>query len=357
MDDAGNSPRGRRAFLNHAGLVLAGAGLGSVALRAQGQRPTRHTDTQHLTLALCARPSMAHLPLTLAQALGFFEAEGVSVRWLDVATDEAALQAVHRGAAHVAACAYPLTIAQHARGAAWRSLVLQTRTPQVVLGVSSRDLPGFKGPADLRGKKVGLLYPGTTDMVLEAVLQRARLHPGQLTWVHSDDAQALVRRFRAGQLDALCAGDARVWALEQQGQLRVVADTRSQRGTSELFGGVVPGSAVCAPEAWAVSHPGLAQKLADGVVHALKWLHTAGPADLLRAVPSAHVEVGRAQYLFAVDQARDGFSPDGVLTAEAASTALKVLGRLDHQVRTAWIDLERTYTNEFTLRAKTRFRV
>jgi NitT/TauT family transport system substrate-binding protein len=357
MNDAGHSPQGRRRFLHQAGVALAGAGLAGVDLRAQAQRHPPPADTQHLTVALCARAAMVHLPLTLAQALGFFDAEGVSVRWLDVATDEAALQAVQRGVAHVAACAYPLTIAQHARGTAWRSLVLQTRTPQVVLGVSANLGSGFKKTTDWRGKRVGLLYPGACDMVLETVLQRARLHPGQVTWVHSDDAQSLVSRFRSGQLDALCAGDARVWALEQQGQLRVVADTRSQRGTSAVFGGVLPGSAVCAPEAWAVSHPGLAQKLADAVVHALKWLHTAGPADLLRAVPSEHLDVGRAQYLSAVDQARDGFSPDGLLTPEAASTALKVLGRMDHHVRTAWIDLERTYTNEFTLRAKTRFRV
>lgn len=357
MNNAGHSPQGRRRFLHQAGVALAGAGLTGADLRALAQRPNPLADHQHLTVALCARASMAHLPLTLAQALGFFDAEGVSIRWLDVATDDAALQAVHRGSAHVAACAYPLTIAQHARGAAWRSLVLQTRTPQVVLGVSSRNGPGFNRPTDWRGKRVGLLYPGVTDMVLDTVLQRARLLPGQLTWVHSDDALALVSRFQSGQLDALCAGDVRVWALEQQGQLRVLADTRSQRGTTAVFGGVLPGSAVCAPEAWAVTHPGLAQKLADAVVHALKWLHTAGPADLLRAVPSEHLDMGRAQYLSAVEQARDGFSPDGLLTAEAASTALKVLGRMDPQVRTAWIDLERTYTNEFTLRAKTRFRV
>lgn len=357
MDDPGISPTARRQFLHRACVGLAGAGVGGQAMWANAQRAHKPPEPHKLTVAMGGKQALGHLPLLLAQSLGYFEAEGLQVELLDVVNDEATLQAVHRGDAQLAACAYPLNIAQHARGAPWRSLVLQTRTPLVVLGVSSRDLPGFKGVADLRGKKVGLLQPGVADMVLDAVLARAKVWPSQFTKVRGDDAFDLVQRFRAGELDALCASDARVWALEQQGELRVVADTRTQRGTSSVFGGVLPGTAVCVPEAWAVAHPHLAQKMADGLVHALKWLQTAGPADLIRAVPEANFGSGRAHFLSAIDKARDGFSPDGLLTPEGTQTALKALERVDPQVRIAWIDLRKTYTNEFAQRAKNRFRV
>ncbi len=357
MEDSPYSTSVRRRFLHRACLGLATAALGGAALPVRSSRLVTGSDTHHVTIALCGRRALAHLPLILAQALGFFEAEGLLVQLLDVGSDEAALAAVSRGDAQLAACAFPLAMAQHARGLAWRSVVLQTRTPQVVLGVSVRDLSGFKEPADLRGKTVGMLRQGVSDLVVESVLRRARLQPNQITWVRSGDVHSLVHRFRAGDLDAVCTGHVRVLALEQQGELRVLADTRSQRGTNEVFGGVMPGTAVCAPEVWSLAHPEEAQKVADGVVHALKWLQTAGPADLNRVVPEAHFEGARAQYLIALDKAREGFSPDGVVTAEGAITALRVLEWTNPQVRNAWIDPSRAYTNEFAQRSRHRFRV
>lgn len=357
MFTAGHFNPARRRLLHCASAVLATSGLGGAALLAQAQRPSAALAGQPLRVAVCGRQTLGHLPLVLAQRLGLFDAEGLWVELVEVATEEAVFQAVQQGHAHLAACAYPLAIAQHARGTAWRSLVLQTRTPMAVLGVSARQLGAPAGVGGWRGQRVGLLEPGPADMVLAAVLRRAQVLPAQVSWVRGDDAFDLVQRFRRGELDALCTTDVGVWALEQQGAMRVLADTRTQRGTHGVFGGPLPGKAVCAPEAWAIAHPDLAQKMANGLVHALKWLTTAGPADLIRALPDAHFQGARTPYLKAIEQARDGFSPDGVLTADSANTAMAVLGQLDPHVRTAWVDLGKTYTNEFALRAKTRFRV
>jgi hypothetical protein len=45
------------------------------------------------------------------------------------------------------------------------------------------------------------------------------------------------------------------------------------------------------------------------------------------------------------------------MSRDAALTALAAQGRVDPLVRSARIDLSRTYTNEFVLRAKSRFKV
>ena len=171
-----------------------------------------------------------------------------------------------------------------------------------------------------------------------------------------NSAAELLARYRAGELDVLSANDPLVTLLEQRGEIRVLADTRSVHGTQALLGGPVPGGALCAPAAWLSQQPDTAQALTHGAVRALKWLQTAGPADLIKALPEPVMGADRALYLAAFDKARGAFSPDGVLHPEAARAALTVHARLDPALQVADIALAATYTNQFSLKAKTRFR-
>src|SRR5690606_12019898 len=77
--------------------------------------------------------------------------------------------------------------------------------------------------------------------------------------------------------------------LEQGGDLRVIADLRTLRGSADLFGGPWASGCLSAPAGFVGANTPQVQALADGIVHALKWLQTAGPSDLIQAVPGAVV--------------------------------------------------------------------
>ncbi len=65
----------------------------------------------------------------------------------------------------------------------------------------------------------------------------------------------------------------------------------------------------------------------------------------------------RGLYLSAFDKARGAFSPDGLLSPEAALAALTVYARLDPALLgVGMAPLSRSYTNQFALKAKARFR-
>lgn len=311
---------------------------------------------QRLTVALAHRACLSQLPLVLARELGFFQAEGLSVDFLELESEVAALQAVARGSAALASCAYPALISLQARGQQWRSLVVQTRSPMAVLGVSPRVSGEIKGPIDLRGRRVGVLSSGAGGMVLEAYLRRAGLTSADVVRVPGEHASVLIQAFRTGRLDAIGLNDVGVASLEQLGEIRVVADTRSQRGTREVFGGLFPGQVVCAPVNGVGMGAGMAQRVVDALVHTLKWIHTAGPSDLIRSVPEGHLAPDWALYLAAFEKARDGFSVDGMMPPDAPQTALMAQKALDTVLSGVRVDLERTFTNEFALKAKIRFR-
>lgn len=351
----------RRHCLSVLAAAVMGWGLGPSSAEAAGwshaQASTRPSSIQPVVLALSQRHSLCHLPLLLAQMLGFFDQEGVALTVQEFDSDESALKAVSRGGASLAACDYAVLLSQQAKGLDWRSLVVQTRTPQVVLGAWPRLHPDIRGVQDLRGRRVGVLPSGPGVTVLDAALRRHSMVLGDVMLMPMRQASDVIHAYRTGQVDAFSLNDKAVAGLEQAGMVRVLADTRSLRDTRELFGNLLPGAVICAPGIWGAKQDWLAQKVVNAVVHALKWIQTAGPSDLIKAVPEADLLPDHAVFLAAFEKAREGFSVDGWMSDQAASTALRIRSQQEPALRVARVDVARTFTNEFAQRAKQRFRV
>jgi NitT/TauT family transport system substrate-binding protein len=161
---------------------------------------------------------------------------------------------------------------------------------------------------------------------------------------------------RAGQIDAISNVDPVMTLLEQRGEVKIIGDTRTLKGTLEVFGGPMPAGCLLAPVEFIARHPATAQALANAVVHALKWLQTAGPSDIIKTVPESHMFGDRALYLNAFNKVREALSLDGLMSDDGARTALKALASMDAAIRPEKIELARTYTNQFARRAKDRFK-
>ncbi len=339
-----------------AGMLLGAAGplahaQGGAAPRPAAQQP-KLVDTR-IVIAVDHRTALSNLPLTVAEQLNFFREEGLDVELREFPDAQQALAAVQARAAHVWCGAFGQLLQPHARGQAWQSFVVQGRTPQVALGVSARSAPGTRGAADLRAGRVGVRANDPLSMqLLQAVLQREG--------VRADDVQVLpqpgplqaMQALRFGQIDALCHADPVITQLEQSGELRVVADTRNLRGTVDVFGGPVPVGCLSAPGEFIAQFPRLTQALTDAMVHALKWLQTAGPSDLIKTVPESHFQGDRALYLAAVERTRDGWTADGLMPRGGPETAVRA-GALKPLPAA---ELARCYTNAFASKAKERFR-
>ena len=340
----------RRQF-GRAGM-LAAACLAVPALQAQA-RP----EKSRLVLAVGGKPALQYLPLTVADQLGYFRAEGLELEIIDMQTAVRASQALAGGAAQVCASAFEQVLALQARNQWYQAFVVQARTPQIAFGVSTRAMPGYKTLADLKGKKIGIAAPGSSSyMVVNLLLSRARLGAGDVGFVELGNTPAALAALRSGQIDAISYSDPVMTLLEQKGEVKVISDTRTLKGTVDVFGGPMPSACLYAPSEFVQKNPNTCQALTNAIVHALKWLQTAGPGDIIKTVPDAYLLGDRALYLASFEQVRESISPDGLMPVEAASTALRALMAFDSAVQGAKIDLPRAFTNVFALRAKGRFK-
>ncbi len=332
--------------------VMAAATLALPALRAQGR-----LEKSKIALSVGGKAAFYYLPLTISEQLGYFKAEGLDVEISDFAGGARALQAVVGGSADVCSGAYEHTINMQAKNQLFQAFVLQGRAPQIAFGVSSKNMPGYKSIADLKGKKIGVSAPGSsTNMMANLVLSRGGLKASDVSFVGVGTAAGALTALRSGQIDAMSNTDPVMTMLEQRGEVKIISDTRTLKGTAEVFGGPMPAACLYASADFIRKNPNTCQALANAIVHGLKWLQTAGPTDIIKTVPESYLLGDRALYLASFSKVRESISLDGIIPDDGPRTALKALASFDPSIKADKIDLAKTYTNEFARRAKERFK-
>jgi len=161
---------------------------------------------------------------------------------------------------------------------------------------------------------------------------------------------------RAGQIDAISNTDPIMTMLEQKGEVKIISDTRTLKGTQDVFGGMMPAACLYTRVDFVKANPNTCQALANAVVRGLKWLQTAGPSDIIKTVPESYLLGDRALYLASFNKIREAIALDGMMPEDGPKTALRALASFEPEVQPAKIDLSKTYTNEFARRAKEKFK-
>ncbi|MEX1166882.1 MAG: ABC transporter substrate-binding protein [Hydrogenophaga sp.] len=310
-----------------------------------------------LVVAVEDKTAFVCLPLTIADRLGYFSVEGVALDIKEFFDQGAAMAAVQSGAAHVFSGAFASLLVQPAQGANLASLLVQGVAPQIVFGVSQRTMKGLQTARELRGRRIGVVALGSdSHRVARLVLNSGGLSEQDVRYLAMPNPASAQDAFLSGEIDALAYHDPLMTRLEQSGALRTLVDTRTVRGTQELFGGPLPSSCLAAKSAWLAAHPHLSQSTANAMVRALKWLRTAGPSDINKVVPEPYFQGDRALYLAAFERSRETWASDGVMPETGPMTVAKMLAKLGGKPPVSADSLLSTFTNQFALKAKGRFR-
>jgi len=340
----------RRSFVSLA--ALAAASVAAPSLLAQPK-----LEKSKVSIAVGGKAAFYYLPLTISEQLGFFKAEGLEVEISDFSGGARALQAVVGGSADVVSGAYEHTINLQSKNQLFQAFVLQGRAPQIALGVSTRTMPGYKSLADLKGKKIGVSAPGSsTNMMANLVLSRAGIKAEDVSFIGVGTAAGALAAIRSGQIDAMSNTDPVMTMLEQKGDVKIISDTRTLKGTQDVFGGPMPAACLYAPTEFLQKNPNTVQALTNAIVHGLKWLQTAGPGDIIKTVPETYLLGDRGLYLASFNKIREAIALDGMIPDDGTRTALKALASFDPTVKVDKIALARTYTNEFARKAKDKFK-
>lgn len=342
--------RDRRALVSV--LALASGAVVVPTLWAQAR-----LEKSKISLAVEGKSSFHHLPLTIAEQRGYFLAEGLEVEISDLSADARAPSSDVGTWFDVVSGAYDQTINLQSRGRQFQAFVLQGRAAQISMGISPKALPAYQSVLDLKGKKIGVSALGSwSNMVANMILARAGLTPQDVSFISVGTAAGAVTAFRAGHIDALSNVDPVMTMLEQKGEIRIIADTRTLKGSVDVFGGPMPAGCLYASSEFIQRNPNTVQALTYAMTRALKWLQTAGPRDIIKTVPPAYLMGDRAMYLTAFNKVRGAISPDGLIADEGPRISVMALASFDPSIKIDKIDLSKTYTNEFAKKAKDRFK-
>jgi NitT/TauT family transport system substrate-binding protein len=322
--------------------------LAATASAALARPSLAAPEKSRIELAVGGKPLLYYLPLTIAEQTGAFKEQGLDVRISDFQGGAKSLQALLGGSADVVTGAYDHTIQMQAKHQSVVAVTDLGRFPGIVLGVTKAKAGDYKGPQSLKGWRIGVTAPGSsTSFMVDYFLTQHGLKPEDVSFIGIGGGPSAVAAVRQGSVDAVCNLDPVVTELERSGQIQVIADTRTEQGTKEVYGGGYPAAVLYARRDFIDANPGTMQALVNAFVATLGWMQRASLDEIAAKVPEAYLAGDAALYKAALERSRPMYSPDGRLDMDAAANALKVLAAFDLQVASATIDLKATWDGRF----------
>ncbi len=142
-------------------------------------------------------PNVVHLPPYVAQELGYFKDENLTVELVRFEGGVGALRAMAAGGVNLAGTSTEPVISAVAQGVEVK--VINTYSPNISQVFAVRDT--IKTPADLKGKKIGIQEPGGfADALSRAYLKKVGIDPKDVQFVSTTTA-ARVQQLVSGGVD------------------------------------------------------------------------------------------------------------------------------------------------------------
>jgi NitT/TauT family transport system substrate-binding protein len=303
-------------------------------------------------LVVGGKSAIFYLPLSVTEKLGYFKDAGLDVEISDVQSGARALQSVVGGSAELAVGTFDHTIQMQAKHQPVVAVTQFGRYPGFVLGTIASKSIAYKGPQDLKGKKIGVTSPGSsTNFMAAYMLVRAGLKIDDASYIGTGVTATAVAAAKRAEIDAIVSSDPMVTLMEHEKLIKIVADTRTDAGTRAVYGGPYPGGVVYATPDYIQKNPKAVQAVVDAFVRGLKWIASHPAADIAKLMPEEYALGNLPVYIDALDVSKPMYSPDGSFVPGAVQTAYDVLKVFDPAVAAATIDISKTFDDRFIKKA------
>jgi len=330
------------------------AAIATLALALALGAPThgQAVEKKQITLAVGGKSALYYLPLTICERLGYFKEQGLDVTINDFRGGAQSLQALVGGSVDVVTGAYEHTIRMQAKGQDIKAVIELGRFPGIVVGVRKDKAAGYTSAADLKGMKIGVSAPGSsTNFFVMYLMSKAGLKPADAAYIGVGIGPSAVAAIKKGDIDALANLDPMITKLEQDGDIKVVADSRTEEGTRAIFGGSNPAAVLYVRQDFIDKNPATVQALVNAFYKTLQWLDKATPEEIAATVPEDYFLGDKALYLAAVRANKPVYSRTGVIPAAGMKSAADMLLAFDDELKGANVDLAKTFDGRFVAKA------
>jgi NitT/TauT family transport system substrate-binding protein len=309
-------------------------------------------ELSKVRLSVGGKSGLFYLPLSVTERLGYFKEEGIEVEISDVQSGARALQSLIGGSADVGTGTFDHTIQMQAKHQPVVAVVQYGRYPGLVLAMMAGKAARFKSPKDLKGMKIGVTAPGSSTQFMAAYLMvRNGLKADDASFIGTGLASTAVAAARRAEIDAIVTSDPMVSVMQNENLVKIVYDTRTEAGNQAVYGGPYPGGVLYTTPEFIDKNPRTVQAMVSAFVRALKWIAGHSAEDIAKLMPEDYALGNMPVYVQAVAASKAMYSPDGHFVPGAAETAYKVLTEFDPAVAGATIDIAKTYTDRFVVKA------
>jgi NitT/TauT family transport system substrate-binding protein len=333
--------------------TVAATGMAlALAIGLIGPAAAQALEKKSLTLGVGGKSLLYYLPLTIAEQLGYFKQAGLDVTINDFRGGSESLKALVGGSVDVVTGAYEHTIRMQAKGQDIRAVIELGRFPGMVLAVKKDKASQVKSFKDLKGFKVGVTAPGSsTNFFVNALIAKEGLKPEDISIIGVGAGPSAVAAVKKGDIDALVNLDPVITKLTQDGDIVILADSRTEDGNMKLFGGNNPAAVAYLKQDFMEKNPATTQAVVTALYKALKWLEKATPEDIAKTVPENYHLGDRPLYITAVKASQAMYSRDGVISPKGMKNAYDMLAQFDAELKDAKVDLAKTFEGRFVQKA------
>jgi NitT/TauT family transport system substrate-binding protein len=330
-------------------LIFASAfAVASLEHAALAQTP----EKKQIALAVGGKSALYYLPLTICERLGYFKEQGLDVAINDFRGGSQSLMALVGGSVDVVTGAYEHIIRMQAKGQDIRAVIELGRFPGIVVGVRKERAASYKSAADLKGMKIGVTAPGSsTNFFVMYMMSKAGLKPTDASYIGVGIGPSVVAAITKGEIDAVVNLDPMITKLERDGDIKVVADSRTEEGTRAIFGGSNPAAVLYLKHDFIDKNPNTVQALVNAFYKTLKWINAATPEQIAATVPEEYFLGDRELYLAAVKANKPVYSITGIIPPDGMKSAADMLLAFDEELKGAKLDLAKTFDARFVKRA------
>jgi NitT/TauT family transport system substrate-binding protein len=306
-----------------------------------------------LKLAVAVGPpsSPASLPLDLAKALKYFEAEGLDVDVRHMAEGSQA-PAMLSGVVLFAAASLDTPVKVQPQGKTLKMIPSLARLPGIVVLVRADLKSIVKSPADFKGRKIGVSAIGSdTHVLLTLLASRAGLKPEDYS-VAPVGASTLGVAFDKKEIDVGLGADPFATPLLKSGAAVAMADLRTQADADKFDIGEYQSAGLIADVATLKSQPQTAQQMVNAIRRAIAYLKAHSARELADLLPDDVTGKDKQAWIDAYTASMGIYPADGKVSQDGVANAVaayRLFGAINPAEK---INVAGLYDNTFVESAK-----
>lgn len=331
--------------------------LGAVALTAAGcssspstqQASSSVQDPVTVTVAISNATNQTYLSMVLAQQLGFFSKQGVTVKIVNTVNGNQNWQDMLSHQVEGVVGFYDHNIDLRAKGVSTESVVQLNQAPGMVELVRTDEASAIASPAQESGKKLGITGLGSsTEFVADYLAVHNGVQINQLHPVNVGSGPTFLAAMQHDEIDVGITTEPTISALLAKKAAQIIVDMRSVSGTNAALGGPYPGTALSFETSWVQANKSAVQRMVNALVQALNYIQTHSASQIADVIPSTYYgAAGKTAYEESLANEVGMFSPTGLMPTDGPQSVERVLSAFDPQVEGKNVDLSQTYTDSF----------